>query len=187
MKKFFAIFITIIMVFSLVSCGGGNGGDEEETVPPEETIEEEVSPEDEGISPTESNTQTYKIGETWTVDGEWNFTVDSAEITDERSPYFDENPEYVALIKYHYDNLGYKDPDGLLDGLLIMPMVVTDDEGNNLDWYLIGEAPEEISEGESTEGSSGYILKKGSGPLYFTIQQFDSNNNPHEANFEIDL
>ena len=53
--------------------------------------------------------QTLKIGDTWTVDGQWNLTIDSVQSTEERNPYSDVSPEQVVIVTYSYENLGYKD------------------------------------------------------------------------------
>ena len=60
------------------------------------------------------------MGDTWTVDGQWSLTVDSIEVTDERNEFDESNPEQVVYIKYHYENLGWEDEDGLMDGLFII-------------------------------------------------------------------
>lgn len=48
----------------------------------------------------------YKIGETWTVDGQWSLTVNSVQETAERNEYSDTHPAAVYIVTYTYTNLG---------------------------------------------------------------------------------
>lgn len=66
---------------------------------------------------TSSDQDCYKLGETWTVEGQWKITVNSVEEIPERNEYFEKNPAAVYRISYSYENLGYN-ADGL-DGLFI--------------------------------------------------------------------
>ncbi len=59
----------------------------------------------------------YLIGETWTVDGQWTLTIDSITETKDRNEYYDKTPTQVFLIDFTYENLGYQDKKGLMDGL----------------------------------------------------------------------
>ena len=51
----------------------------------------------------------YAMGETWTVDGQWNLTIDSVEETADRNEYSDLSPAAVYLVTFTYENLGYED------------------------------------------------------------------------------
>ena len=62
-------------------------------------------------------TQTLRVGDTWTVDGQWSVTVNSVEETQERNQYSDKTPAAVYIVTYTYENIGYKDEYG--DGLFI--------------------------------------------------------------------
>lgn len=66
-----------------------------------------------------SDQDAYSIGDTWTVAGQWSVTVDAVEEISERNEYADTNPAAVYLISYTYTNLGYTDPNQLLNGLYI--------------------------------------------------------------------
>lgn len=55
-----------------------------------------------------TNQDEYKIGETWTVPGQWTLTVDSVEEVSERNEYADQEPAAVYVVTYTYENLGYE-------------------------------------------------------------------------------
>lgn len=59
----------------------------------------------------------YKIGDTWTVPGQWSLTINSVEETSERNEFTDRNPAAVYIVTYTYENLGYE--SDFLDGLFI--------------------------------------------------------------------
>ncbi len=60
---------------------------------------------------------TFKVGETWTVDGQWSLTIDSVTATEYRNRYTEKDPAAVYFISYTYTNLGYADQFGITDGL----------------------------------------------------------------------
>lgn len=55
----------------------------------------------------QNNVQTLKVGDTWTVDGQWSLTIHSLTPTSNRNPYSEKNPAQVFLVTYSYENLGY--------------------------------------------------------------------------------
>lgn len=67
---------------------------------------------------TEGTTQEeYKIGETWTVPGQWSLTINSIEETADRNEYSDKQPGAVYIVTYTYENLGYE--DDIMNGLFL--------------------------------------------------------------------
>ena len=66
--------------------------------------------------PTPTKTE-YGLGDTWLVDGQWFLTITSVTETDERNPYSDKTPQAVYIVSYSYENIGYEDETGLMDGL----------------------------------------------------------------------
>ena len=50
----------------------------------------------------------YAIGETWVVNGQWKLTVKSVEATDSRNEYADTDPAAVYIVTYEYENIGYE-------------------------------------------------------------------------------
>ena len=84
----------------------------------QKTIDELQKQLDEASSGAKSTSQdTYKIGESYVVEGQWKITVDSVETTDDRNEYSDKNPAAVYLVTYTYENLGYD--DDIMNGLYI--------------------------------------------------------------------
>ncbi len=65
------------------------------------------------------NQNFYKIGQTWTVPGQWSITINSVQETSYRNEYADTNPEAVYMIDYTYENLGYVDQNGIMNGLFL--------------------------------------------------------------------
>lgn len=82
------------------------------------TVEMEKSAEAPGEE-TEPNSDGFKVGETWAVDGEWEITVNSVTEVEERNEYSDKEPGAVYMIDYTYKNTGYEDANGIMDGLYI--------------------------------------------------------------------
>lgn len=64
-----------------------------------------------------SNQEEYKIGETWTVPGQWSLTINSVEETADRNEYEERQPGAVYIVSYTYENLGYEDE--YMDGLFL--------------------------------------------------------------------
>lgn len=71
-------------------------------------------------SPQESQSSEIEecgLGDTWTVDGQWSLTINEIHETEERNEYSDKNPAQVFIIDYIYENIGYEDSNGIMDGL----------------------------------------------------------------------
>lgn len=64
-----------------------------------------------------SNQDEYKIGETWTVPGQWSLTINSVEETSDCNEYEERQPGAVYIVSYTYENLGYEDE--YMDGLFL--------------------------------------------------------------------
>ena len=70
----------------------------------------------------------YAIGETWHVEGLWNFTVNSAYRSAVRSEETSENPADVFVVTYTYENLGFDgDPNGLQFSFLTDASIIDSD------------------------------------------------------------
>lgn len=70
-----------------------------------------------GSSINKVTEQTLNIGETWTVEGQWNLTINSIKTTTERNQFSDKEPKQVVYVTYTYENLGYEDKSGIMEGL----------------------------------------------------------------------
>lgn len=77
-----------------------------------EELQTELSKYTEG-----TNQEEYKIGETWTVPGQWSLTINSVEETADRNQYEEKQPGAVYIVTYTYENLGYE--DDVMNGLFL--------------------------------------------------------------------
>lgn len=83
---------------------------------------------------TDSPQNTYSIGETWTVSGQWELTITGVTETKERNQYSDKNPGAVYIVDYTYKNLGYEKENW--DGLFIpIGETVVDNSGKMCGTY----------------------------------------------------
>lgn len=82
-------------------------------------VQEEETQENSNDTGRNESNKEYRIGDTWTVDGQWNITINSVRETSERNQYSDKNPTSVYIVTYTYENLGYKDESGLMNGLFV--------------------------------------------------------------------
>ena len=137
----------------------------------QKTIDELQKQLDEASSGAKSTSQdTYKIGESYVVEGQWKITVDSVETTDDRNEYSDKNPAAVYLVTYTYENLGYD--DDIMNGLYI-----------SLD---ISMYPQETPVGASCQAQA-CIGVDNAGSFKINFYNYDSNNQKQSAVFEIDV
>ena len=74
--------------------------------------------ETQAVAPS-TDQETYKIGETYIVEGQFKITINSVEETNDRNEYSDKNPAEVYVVTYTYENIGYVDEDGVMDGLYV--------------------------------------------------------------------
>ena len=178
-KKLLAILLSLTFVFAFTACGDSSestsdtaGSDEAATE--ETTVEETV----------------YGVGDTWTVDGQWNFTIDSVEATDQRNEFEESNPEQVIYIKYHYENLGYEDEDGIMDGLYISPEQVIDSDGNVCTEYPINPEdiyPQETPVGAKCTAGIAFGLAKAGSPVTMNLSVYDGHGTEQTAKFNLEF
>ena len=64
-----------------------------------------------------SDQDSYSLGETWTVPGQWRITLNEVEETADRNEYADTDPAAVYVLTYTYENLGYE--SDYMDGLFV--------------------------------------------------------------------
>lgn len=82
-------------------------------------VQEEETQENSNDTGRNESNKEYRIGDTWTVDGQWKITIDSVRETADRNPYSEINPASVYIVTYTYENLGYEDESGLMNGLFV--------------------------------------------------------------------
>lgn len=152
----------------------------------EKTVEElqaELSKYTEGTSQEE-----YKIGETWTVPGQWSLTINSVEETADRNEYSDKQPGAVYIVTYTYENLGYEDDimNGLYLGLDTGNIV---DSAGKMGYSYPGDVsmyPQETPVGATCEAQACIgVDNPGSFKIHFST--YDGTSTEQSAVFSVDM
>lgn len=131
----------------------------------------------------------YKIGETWTVNGQWSLTVNSVRATNDRNPYADYKPGAVYIIDYTYTNLGYVDQDGIMNGLfLCMDNSIVDHAGvmgqsYPGDIYLY---PQEVPVGATCKAQA-CVGVDNPGSFKVIVSDYDGNGKQQTATFALNV
>ena len=159
---------------------------ESQVVEMQNTIDDLQKQLDEALSSTKSTSQdTYKIGETYVVEGQWKITVDSVEATDERNEYSDKKPNAVYVVTYTYENIGYE--SDYSDGLYIGLEDGIIDSAGKMGYSYPGDVtlyPQETPIGASCEAQACIgVDNPGSFKINFT--DYDGNGEKQSAVFEI--
>ena len=190
MRKKLAL-LTLSTAIALTACGGGAPAETtaaqttavpettqaETTTEAETNTEAETEPEDDGV---------YEIGETWEVEGQWKITVDSITATDDRNEFADTDPAAVYIIEYTYENLGYEDESGMMDGLFVdfsMGQIV--DAEKFMGYSYPGDQElyaQEVPVGAKMKAQS-VIGVDNPGSFTVTLSMYDGNGNEQEATF----
>lgn len=154
----------------------------------QKTIDELQKQLDEASSGVKSTSQdTYKIGESYIVEGQWKITVDSVEATDDRNEYSDKNPADVYLVTYTYENLGYD--DDIMNGLYISLDDGIVDSAGKMGYSYPGDIsmyPQETPVGASCQAQA-CIGVDNVGSFKINFYNYDSNGQKQSAVFEIDV
>ena len=125
-----------------------------------------------------SYVKTYSIGETWVVDGQWEFTVHSAEKHYMCNKYSDHNDmAQCVIITYSYKNLGYT---GISQDLYISSVSfdVYDAEGEAAETYPCThtKSAKVCSVGtKCSNAQEAYALYNNSSQLTLIFEQYTSN------------
>lgn len=134
-----------------------------------------------------TNQDEYNIGEPWVVEGQWKLTVDSVEETDERNEYSDYHPAAVYIVTFTYENIGYKDPDGLSDGLYFILDDSIVDAGGKMGYSYPGDItmyPQETPVGATCEGQV-CIGVDNPGSFKINVEHYDGNDVEQKATFNV--
>ena len=154
----------------------------------QKTIDELQKQLDEASSGAKSTSQdTYKIGESYVVEGQWKITVDSVETTDDRNEYSDKNPAAVYLVAYTYENLGYD--DDIINGLYISLDDGIVDSAGKMGYSYPGDLsmyPQETPVGASCQAQA-CIGVDNAGSFKINFYNYDGNGQKQSAVFEIDV
>lgn len=135
------------------------------------------------------NNQVLSIGETWTVDGLWSLTINSISETGERNEYAENNPAQVFIVDYTYENLGYVDETGYMDGLFIelSDGQIVDSNGS-MGYSYPGDTskyPQETPVGANCNAQSCIAVDNKSDKIRIILNIYDANGNKHGITFEI--
>lgn len=178
-KRTLALLLGIVMAFGLTACGGGESAPAEDTSAETEQTEETKAPEKE----------VYKIGETWTVDGQWSFTVDAVTATDERNEFEEKTPAAVYIVDYTYTNIGYEDPTGYTNGLYMDLGSMIVDSAGQMGYYYPGNISyyaQETPVGATCKAQE-CVGVDNAGNFEFTLFQYDAEGNEYKATFQIEV
>lgn len=116
--------------------------------------------------------RTYNAGEKWIVNGQWEFTIDSVEITEDRNQFSAKNPAQVVIINYSYKNLGYT--SDYLD-LYFGSFTVMDQKGEVAELYPanVEHYPKETPIGASCTGAQmAYGLANDSSQITIQVEKY---------------
>lgn len=191
-KKLFAVLLSATLAASSSMAVFADEKDdriaelESQVVEMQNTIDDLKKQLDEALSSTKSTSQdTYKIGETYVVEGQWKITVDSVEATDERNEYSDKKPNAVYVVTYTYENIGYE--SDYSDGLYIDLEDGIIDSAGKMGYSYPGDVtlyPQETPIGASCEAQACIgVDNPGSFKINFT--DYDGNGEKQSAVFEI--
>lgn len=143
---------------------------------------------DEAKSSSESTSQdSYKIGESYVVDGQWKITVNSVAATDDRNEYSDKNPVAVYIVTYTYENLGYE--DDYMDGLFVSLDDGIVDSAGKMGYSYPGNVTlyaQEAPVGASCEAQA-CIGVDNPGNFKINFSAYDGNETKQSAVFDIEV
>ena len=154
-------------------------------------LEKTVADLQEELSKYTSGTEQeeYGIGETWTVPGQWSLTINSVEETTDRNEFADQNPAAVYIVTYTYENIGYEDDLGIMDGLYIDLSDGIMDSTGKMGYSYPGDItlyPQETPVGGTCEAQSCIgVDNPGDFKIYFTT--YDGTGTKQEAVFSLAL
>ena len=132
-----------------------------------------------------STDKVYGLNEEWIVDGQWKLKITEVKTTPDRNKYSKAQVAQVVLIKYTYENLGYKDE---YQDLFLMPRTVVDGAKKVSEIYPVRSSkyPEPTPVGAISESIVGYGLSVESDKIKIYFEQFDYNaKKMQKATFEV--
>ena len=133
-----------------------------------------------------AKTKTYAVNKTWKVPKQWKFKFTDAKTTEERNQYA-AKAKQVIILKYNYENIGYKND---IMGLYIssIEMKVYDEKGVAAKTYpsSLETYPEELIVGTKCVGSEvAFALKNKSKKVTVVIEKYDSKHKKQTAKFSL--
>lgn len=132
-----------------------------------------------------STDKVYGLNEEWIVDGQWKLKITEVKTTQDRNKHIKENIAQVVIIKYTYENLGFKNE---YQDLFLTPRTVVDGAEKEARIYPVNSSkyPEPTPVGAISESTMGYGLSVESDKIKISFNQFDNDGKKMEnATFEV--
>lgn len=132
-----------------------------------------------------SSDKVYGLNEEWIVDGQWRLKITEVKTTQDRTKHIKDKIVQVVIIKYTYENLGFKNE---YQNLFLSPRTVVDGSGNEARIYPVNSSkyPEPTPVGAISESTMGYGLSVESDKIKISFNQFDQDGKKMEnATFEV--
>ena len=129
-----------------------------------------------------SSDKVYGLNEEWIVDGQWRLKITEVKTTQDRTKHI---KVQVVIIKYTYENLGFKNE---YQNLFLSPRTVVDGSGNEARIYPVNSSkyPEPTPIGAISESAMGYGLSTESDKIKISFSQFNQDGKTMEtATFEV--
>ena len=132
-----------------------------------------------------SSDKVYGLNEEWIVDGQWRLKITEVKTTQDRTKHIKEKIAQVVIIKYTYENLGFKNE---YQDLFLAPRTVIDGAENEARIYPVNSSkyPESTPIGAISESAMGYGLSVESDKIKISFTQLDKDGKKMEnATFEV--
>lgn len=173
------LIVLLILIFLGVGVGMLFGGTSDDPKSKDENTSTKIGKEE----------KEFKVGETWTVDGQWNLTINSVEETSERNQFEEKQPAAVYKITYTYENLGYEDQNEIMDGLYMSIANTIVDNGGKMG-YEYPNATEKAAEqtpiGATCEAQV-CIGVDNAGNFKLHVVEYDGNGEKQSAVFNVEF
>lgn len=184
-KKLLLILLTCALSVCFVGCGS------ESDEPTRSGDEEKTKEDSSNNNPPKDEEKTYSIGETWTVDGQWALTINSISLTDERNEFEERTPNQVFIIDYVYENLGFEDETGFMDGVFFdLSMCQIVDSNGSMGYSYPGNItyyPQETPIGANCQSQACIGVDNESTEIKLIVSEYDGSGNEHKATFIIPI
>jgi len=181
-KRIIYATLSIILLMGLCACSSSDSERKSDSVSHNKTEKEK------GNAESKNKVPEFKVGETWTVDGQWSIMINSVKETDQRNEYADAKPGAVYMVDYTYTNLGYEDPYDMSEGLYITLTDTIVDAKGTMGYEYPGDIssyPQETPVGATCKAQA-CIGVENPGVFIITLNVYDSSSDSHKAKFIMD-
>ena len=127
-----------------------------------------------------SSDKVYGLNEEWIVDGQWRLKITEVKTTQDRSKHIKDKIAQVVIIKYTYENLGFKNE---YQDLFLSLKTVIDGAGKEARIYPVNSSkyPEPTPVGAISESTMGYGLTVESDKIKISFTQFNQDGKNMET------